>query len=178
MYRSRFNPCPSGAGVIQKAPAILLAFFCCSLGTFCLTPAWAQNINGADNRGLDLVAAIKAGDSQSAQLLLDGISTADAAEPDGTTALHYAVLNGDTELARDLLQKNANVNARSRYNITPVYLAAQNGNADMLELLLDAGASANELYNEGETVLHTAARTGDFRSVAVLLEAGDRKSVV
>ncbi len=178
MYLSRFNPCRSNTGVSLKSRAMVLAIFCCSLGAFTLTPAWAQNItqniNGADDRGLDLLAAIKAGDRQNAQLLLDGISTGDAAEPDGTTALHYAVLNGDTELARDLLQKNANVNARSRYNITPVYLAAQNGNADMLELLLDAGASANELYNEGETVLHTAARTGDFRSVAVLLEAGAR----
>lgn len=136
------------------------------------TNSLAQTVNGGDNRGLDLLAAIKAGDHQSAQLLLDGISNADASEPDGTTALHYAVLNSDIELARDLLGKKANVNVRSRYGITPIYLAAQNGNAEILALLLQAGANANELYHEGETVLHTAARTGDYKSVELLLKAG------
>lgn len=174
MSRIRFVPRWLSNGVRVKTPSAWLVALSLCLGAFTLTPAMAlaQSIGSADNRGLDLLAAIKAGDSQSAQLLLDGINAVDVAEPDGTTALHYAVLNGDTELARDLLQKKANVNARSRYNITPIYLAAQNGNAGMLDLLLDAGASANELYNEGETVLHTAARTGDYKSVEVLLTAG------
>jgi len=142
-----------------------------SVALFC-SGAYAQTLNAATDRGLDLLAAVKAGDHQSAQVLLDGIAAVDTSEPDGTTALHYAVLNSDLELVRDLIGKRANVNARSRYGITPIYLAARNGNADLLALLLQAGANANELYHEGETVLHTAARTGDFKSVEVLLQAG------
>ncbi|MES2606780.1 MAG: ankyrin repeat domain-containing protein [Pseudomonadota bacterium] len=132
----------------------------------------AQSLDATDNRALDLLAALKAGDAQSAQVLLDGVRNVNAPEADGTTALHYAVRNNELELMKALLRKNADVNARTRYGITPIYLAAQNGSADALALLLKAGANPNEQYREGETVLHTAARTGEYKSVELLLKAG------
>lgn len=144
-----------------------------AIGALLLLPlAATAQVPSAADRGLDLLAAIKAGDRQSAQVLLDGAGSVDASEPDGTTALHYAVLNNDAELVQDLIALKADINARTRYGITPIYLAAQNGNADILAALLKAGASANEVYHEGETVLHTAARTGNPQAVELLLEAG------
>jgi uncharacterized protein len=143
------------------------------LGVFTLTPnLLAQTLDGSDGGTFDLLAALKAGDAQRAQLLLDGVNNVNTAEPDGTTALHYAVLTNELELAEDLLGKQANVNARTRYGITPIYLAAQNGSAAALTLLLQAGANPNEEYREGESVLHTAARTGDYHTVELLLKAG------
>lgn len=131
------------SGVRVKALASLLALSC-TLTAFTLIPSAA-----------------------SAQPL-----SPNATEPDGTTALHRAVLTDDRELVNTLLNKGADANARTRYGITPIYLAAQNGDAKMLERLLKAGASANEVYVEGETVLHTAARTGDYATVEALLKAG------
>ena len=124
------------------------------------------------SQDLELLAAAKAGDGERARILLDGADNVSIGEADGTTALHYAVLNNDMTLAAALLRAGADVNAHTRYNITPLYLAARNGSASMTRALLDAGASANEMFSEGETVLMTAARTGDVDTVKVLLDAG------
>jgi len=134
---------------------------------FSTTSLFAQS-----SQDLDMLAAAKAGNGDNARLLLDGVNDINVEEADGTTALHYAVLNNDLDLAEALLRSGAEVNARTRYGITPIYLAARNGSAAMTQTLLDAGARANELFNEGETVLMTAARTGDVDTVRVLLDAG------
>lgn len=145
-----------------------------AIGTLLLWPlvVAAQVQPTSADRSLDLLAAVKAGDRQSVQVLLDGANNVDVSEPDGMTALHYAVLNNDAELVQDLIALRADINVRTRYGVTPIYLAAQNGNAVILDALLKAGASANEEYHEGETVLHTAARTGNPQAVGLLLEAG------
>lgn len=132
----------------------------------------AQNLRNTDDRSLDLLAALKAGDSRTAAVLLDGVRNINTPEPDGTTALHYAVLNNDLDLVQALLGRNADVNARTRYGITPIYLAARNGSAEVTAALLRAGAKPNEEYREGETVLHTASRTGNYATVELLLQAG------
>ena len=136
---------------------------------FSTTSLFAQS-----SQDLDMLAAAKAGNGDNARLLLDGVNDINVEEADGTTALHYAVLNNDLDLAEALLRSGAEVNARTRYGITPIYLAARNGSAAMTQTLLDAGARANELFNEGETVLMTAARTGDVDTVRVLLDAGEQ----
>ena len=83
-----------------------------------------------------------------------------AAEADGTTALHWAVRNGDSEMVRLLLGRGANAAARNRYGVTPLSLAATNGDAAMVRALLVAGADPNTVVTEGQTVLMIAARTG------------------
>jgi ankyrin repeat protein len=130
-------------------------------------------VAGAHAAGLPrLVAAAKAGDHAEAIAVLNEKPDVTAAEPDGTTALHWAARHDDLELAKRLLAHGANAQARNRYGVTPLYLAAQNGSTGMLELLLDAGADANEVGNQGETVLMTASRTGNPEAVRLLLERG------
>ena len=119
-----------------------------------------------------LVTAAENGDRQQALALLESHVDVTAPSPDGTTALHFAVLHDDVDLARRLLGAGANPSAANRYGITPLRLAAQNGSAPMIERLLDKGADANETGNEGETVLMTAARTGVVAAADVLLEHG------
>jgi len=121
---------------------------------------------GADAK---LAVAVKAGDKAAVQALLKQRVDVNAAEVDGTTALHWAVRSDDIELVDRLIRAGANVKATNRYSITPLYLAAVNGNAAMIEKLLKAGADANAFVNEGETVLMTAARTGSVDAVKVLL---------
>jgi len=64
-------------------------------------------------------------------------------DPDGTTALHWAVRNNDLQAVDRLIRAGATVNAANRYGITPIYLACQNGSAEAVSRLLKAGVSAN-----------------------------------
>ncbi len=132
----------------------------------------AQSINGNDSRDLDLLLAVKAGESTQALVLLDGATNVNFPEADGMTALHYAVLNNDLTIVTSLIEAGADIGATTRYGVTPIYLAAQNGSAPVLAVLIDAGADPNQLYREGETALMTAARTGDYATVELLLQNG------
>ena len=85
-------------------------------------------------------------------------------EPDGTTALHWAVRADDAEAGRPCCCAPApSVKAANRYGVQPLTLAATNGDAGIIERLLKAGADPNTATAEGETVLMTAARTGKRR---------------
>jgi ankyrin repeat protein len=95
-----------------------------------------------------------------------------AAQPDGTTALHWAARNDTVAAAAMLLKAGANPKAVNRYGVSPIHLAATNGSAAMLETLLAAGADAKASLPEGETALMTAARTGRVDAVRVLLAHG------
>ena len=125
---------------------------------------------GADD--LRLITAVKEGDRQTVRQLLRSGVPADAAEPDGTTSLHWAIRAGDLETARLLLDAGARSPAVNRYGVTPLALAATNGDAAAIQMLLDAGADANTTSADGETVLMTAARTGQVEAARALLVRG------
>ena len=96
-----------------------------------------------------------------------------AAQPDGTTALHWAAHWNDAEAVGLLLNAGANAKAANRYGATPLSEAAALGNAAIIEQLLKAGADPNTLTTaDGETVLMTAARAGNAEAVKVLLDHG------
>jgi len=119
-----------------------------------------------------LIAAVKAGDRKAAMALVANQDGVNAAEVDGTTALHWAAEAGDLELVAALLTAGADAKAANRYGVTALQLAAENGNEHLVRALLDAGADANATLPEGETVLMTAARTGVPAVLRVLLEHG------
>jgi ankyrin repeat protein len=104
--------------------------------------------------------------------LLSTGADVNAAQPDGTTALHWAVYNDDADTARLLVKSGANVNAANRYGVPPLFLACTNGNAALVKLLLDAGANANASLEGGETALMTASRAGNVETVKALLARG------
>ena len=126
----------------------------------------------ASSEDTRLIEAVKGGNRQAARVLLQKGSHANAAEVDGTTALHWAVRADDVETVRLLLTAGANVNAANRYGITALSVAATNGSAAVIEMLLEAGADANAALLEGETVLMTSARTGSADAVKSLLDHG------
>src|SRR5947199_9807566 len=84
-------------------------------------------------------------------LLQTGVDV-NAAQVDGTTALHWAAFNDDAETLALLVRARANVNAVNRYGVPPLALACTNGNAATVKLLLEAGADANAAMKGEETV--------------------------
>ncbi len=116
--------------------------------------------------------AIRAGNPVAVQALLKQRVDVNAPEPDGATALHWAVHLDDAVSVDALLKAGAKPNVANSYGATPLMLAAENGNAAIVERLLAAGADANLPMPSGETPLMTAARTGKAPAVAALIAGG------
>ena len=117
--------------------------------------------------------AAQAGDTESVRALLkDGVDV-NAAQGDGTTALHWAALANDVDLAETLLYAGANVKAATRLGAyTPLVLAARSGSAAIVETLLAAGADVNDATTSGSTALMLASASGSTDAVRLLLEQG------
>jgi ankyrin repeat protein len=124
-----------------------------------------------------LIDAAKNNDIDAMRRQLREGARVNAAEPDGSTALHWAIRQNNTEMTRLLITAGANTAASTRYSITPLHLAASNGNAEIIEMLLKAGVDANSAALEGQTALMTAARNGNTDAVRVLLANGANVNV-
>jgi ankyrin repeat protein len=118
-----------------------------------------------------LADAIEKKDLTAVRALI-GDSDVNAAQPDGMTALHWAVHHDHLDTAKSLLAAGAKANAQNRYGVTALSLACTNGSAAMIALLLEAGADPNLALRGGETPLMTAARTGRVETVKALLARG------
>ncbi len=119
-----------------------------------------------------LADAAEQRDTARVRALLDARVDVNAAQIDGTTALHWAAYHDDAETAALLVRAGANVNAVNRYGVPPLALACTNGSAGIVTLLLAAGADANATMKGGETVLMLAARSGNVEAVKALLVHG------
>jgi len=96
-----------------------------------------------------------------------------AAQPDGTTALHWAAHWNDIESVNLLLKAGANAKTVNRYGATPLSEAVMAGSVPVVQALLSAGADAKTLTTaDGETVLMTASRGGNAEIVKILLDRG------
>ncbi|HYR42420.1 MAG TPA: ankyrin repeat domain-containing protein, partial [Terriglobia bacterium] len=116
-----------------------------------------------------LVDAIKSGDTAAALALLQQKVNVNMAEPDGTTALHWAVERENPDLVERLIKAGANVNAKNDYGATPMSEAALSGNVKIMEKLLDAGADVEAANSDGQTALMIVARTSNVEAVRLLL---------
>ena len=93
-------------------------------------------------------------------------------EPDGTTALMWAVRSDDLVAVRAMLRGGAHVDDANVNGVTALQLACANGSAAMIEALLRAGADIEKPDGAGETPLMTAVRSGEAAAVRVLLSKG------
>src|SRR5712691_13253470 len=109
---------------------------------------------------LRLVDAVKRRDPKAVTSLLRERADVNATQPDGATALGWAVYLGATETAELLLAAGANVNKADEYGETPLTLACANGDASLVEKLLKAGADAKAARWDGETAPMIAAGAG------------------
>lgn len=120
-----------------------------------------------------LSEAAMQGNSDAVRSLLKDKVDVDAAQGDGTTALHWAAFRDDLEMVKWLLAAGANVKATTREGaITPLFMACTNGNAAIIGAMLKVGADANAVNGNGTTALMTAAASGSVDAVKVLLDRG------
>lgn len=119
-----------------------------------------------------LLRAAEANDTDAALAALRAGADPDAADVDGTRALHWAAHHEDVELARRLLREGADPNVPNLYGALAMQEAAAQGNAEMIRVLLRGGADADSRNAEGQTALMAVARTGRLEPARVLIEAG------
>jgi ankyrin repeat protein len=137
----------------------------------CIASLFLSGAYAAENLN-PLFDAVQNANKAAVQMAIRNHVDINAAEPDGTTALHYAAQIDDVEIADLLIANGANAKAVNKYGVTPLSLACTNGSAAMIEKLIAAGADAKSALPEGETALMTASRTGKLDAVQVLLKHG------
>ena len=121
----------------------------------------------------EVADAVARGDHTALRALIAKKADVNAAQVDGTTALHWAVQNDDLETTDLLIKAGAKIMAANQAGATPLMLASVNGNAAMIEKLAGAGADVNApMTKSGDTALMIASRTGKVDAVRVLLDRG------
>ena len=135
-------------------------------------PLVAQERRPPPGRDLQLIDAIRAQDAARATVLIKQGVDVNATQPDGATALHWAVHWENAALVERLLAAKANPNLANDLGVTPMVMAASAGNGQLVELLLAAGADANAVTESGETALMLASRAGSEAGVKALLAKG------
>ena len=136
-----------------------------------LAAVWLVGVGISSAQG-GLIDAVRANDVGAVRTRLDARADVNAVQPDGTTALHWAVERDAIEIVQLLIRAGASVKATNRYGATPLWLASLNGNATTIGVLLEAGADPSAASDEGETALMVAARTGKVDAVSLLLARG------
>jgi ankyrin repeat protein len=119
-----------------------------------------------------LVDAARNADAAQVRALVQHGASVNAADADGTTALHWASYRDDLEIAELLIRAGAKVNAANDLGATPLWTASLNGSAAMVRRLLEAGANPDAALLSGETPVMVAARSGSPASVEQLLARG------
>jgi uncharacterized protein len=142
---------------------LLLPLFTFYFSTWSVVPLAAAS---------DVADAVMNGDRAALRALLQKKANVNAAQVDGSTALHWAVYHGDVEAADLLLAAGANVRAANREGVTPLAMASQYGQVTMAERLLKAGAVATERGPNGETTVMFAARNGNVDLIRLLVKSG------
>jgi ankyrin repeat protein len=95
-----------------------------------------------------------------------------ARQPDGSTALQWAVYREDLAEVQRLLHAGADLTLANSFGATPLALAADSGNVAIIRALLKAGANPNAANAEGQTALMAVARTGKVDAAKLLVRAG------
>ncbi len=130
----------------------------------------AIGLHAADTRVADEVEARQ---KDTVRSLVAQKADVNVAQPDGTTALEWAVREDDVETVDLLIRAGADVKAANRFGATPLSLAATNGNGAIVEKLLGAGDDPNAVVSvTGDTAFMIAARTGKTDAIGSFLKHG------
>lgn len=135
-----------------------------------VSPALAQPSSLAD--------LIRAGNRKAALDSIRAGADVNAAQPDGTRPIHWAVYKVDFELIDALIAKKARVDVANEFGATPLGEAVKLADARMVKTLLAAGAGVDRADENGQTALMLAVKTGELPIVEMLVKAGANVNAV
>jgi ankyrin repeat protein len=138
------------------------------LTVFCVAAATAQVQLKADS----LANLIQAGNRKAALERIRAGADVNAAQPDGTRPIHWAVFRVDHELLEALIAKKAKVDVTNEFGSTPLAEAAKLADPTMVKMLLAAGAGPEGANQDGENALMLAIKTGELPVIEMLIAAG------
>src|ERR1041384_6598313 len=90
----------------------------------------------------EIASAAERGDLAAIRALIAKKVDVNAAQPDGATALHWAVYRNSAEMADVLLRAGAKAQVTNKDGISPLYMAALYGNPTIVNSLIKSGADA------------------------------------
>jgi uncharacterized protein len=131
----------------------------------------------AQQHDVRLLEAVKRRDDKAFAALLRAKADVNATQPDGATALAWAVHLGERRMAEALLESGAAANTADEYGETPVTLAAANGDAGLVQRLVAAGGNVSAARWNGETAVMIAAGAGSLDTVQQLVLHGANVNV-
>ncbi len=152
---------------MKKVPVTILFFAILLFSRMAVGQAVGKSVDIDEQ----LIVAAQAGDTATAQQLLDKGANINANDGIGTALLWATVLH-KTEMVKLLLEKGAHT--EDRYlDETALQRAADDGNIEVMKLLLDHGANAEATYKYlGYTAMTKAAMDGKIDMVELLLAKG------
>jgi ankyrin repeat protein len=145
------------------------------LGICCVLAAALAHAQAKPGSLADL---IQAGNHKAALEQIRAGADVNAAQPDGTRPIHWAVYHVDYELLDLLIAKKAKVDVTNEFGSSPLAEAVKLADARMVKTLLDAGARTEAANEDGETALMTAIKTGELPVVEMLVKAGANVNVM
>ena len=119
-----------------------------------------------------LLAACRAGQLETAKMLLVMGAEVSAANAQGDTPLLLAFRAGNLEFAKELLDKGADALAADKEGETLLMLACRAGNFQLATELLGRGADVSAGDNQGETPLLAAVAAGNTELALDLVARG------
>jgi len=120
--------------------------------------------------GSPLITAVREGDAESFQVLMQkGVSVL-VTDTAGRSALHWAALKGRGKMADLLIQSGAVTGSKDADGRTPLHLAARAGAGEVVRSLLKAGAAPDVRDGEGYLPVEFAFANGEECAAHTLLE--------
>jgi len=140
----------------------------------------AEQVKGLLARGMDpdtvdrngepvLVAAARAGNAATVDVLLAGRANVNARSRFGDTAIMVAALGGHLDIVRTLRRRGADLDPRGW---TPLIYAATGGHDEIVRYLLAEGAKIDAVSPNGTTALMMAVREGKVSTVELMIARG------
>jgi ankyrin repeat protein len=118
---------------------------------------------GAEHHMVALHLAVRHGNFNTVQMLLEHGADVSACDGHGKVVLLYAAEFGIREMIETVLDHGADTNARDQWGKTALHLSIEAGNLDAFESLIRHGADANARDKQGKTPLHCSVETGNLR---------------
>src|SRR6478736_6900914 len=125
-----------------------------------------------------LATVIQEGRRAAALAMITAGADVNAAQPDGTRPIHWAVYRVDYDLVDALIAKKATVDVANEFGHTPLAEAVRQGDARMVKTLLAAGSGTEGANADGQTALMIAIKNGDLPVFQMLIDAGAKVNAV